>query len=72
MTERGSEERKAEVLRLRYVDGLSTRAIAKRPEILLCDEPTSALDPELAGEVTEVLVGVASEGTTMIDRKSVV
>ena len=30
MTERVTEERKAEVLRLRYVDGLSTRAIAKR------------------------------------------
>jgi transposase len=30
MSERVPEERKAEVLRLRYVDGLSTRAIAKR------------------------------------------
>lgn len=30
MTERVSDERKAEVLRLRYVEGLSTRAIAKK------------------------------------------
>jgi transposase len=30
MSDRVSEEKKAEVLRLRYVDGLSTRAIAKR------------------------------------------
>jgi len=30
MSERISDERKAEVLQLRYVDGLSTRAIAKR------------------------------------------
>ena len=30
MTERISDERKAEVLRLRYVEGLSTRAIAKK------------------------------------------
>jgi len=30
MTERVPEERKAEVLRLRYVDGLSTRAIARK------------------------------------------
>lgn len=30
MSERISDERKAEILRLRYVDGLSTRAIAKK------------------------------------------
>ncbi|WP_421695210.1 amino acid ABC transporter ATP-binding protein [Aestuariivirga sp.] len=42
------------------------RALAPSPRVLLCDEPTSALDPELAGEVIEVLAGLAREGTTMI------
>ena len=42
------------------------RALAPSPRVLLCDEPTSALDPELAGEVIEVLVGLAREGTTMV------
>lgn len=42
------------------------RALAPSPRVLLCDEPTSALDPELAGEVIEVLKGLAHEGTTMV------
>ena len=42
------------------------RALAPSPRVLLCDEPTSALDPELAGEVIEVLVDLAREGTTMV------
>ena len=42
------------------------RALAPSPKVLLCDEPTSALDPELAGEVVEVLVQLAREGTTML------
>ena len=42
------------------------RALAPSPRVLLCDEPTSALDPELSGEVIEVLVGLAREGTTMV------
>lgn len=42
------------------------RALAPSPKVLLCDEPTSALDPELAGEVVDVLVQLAREGTTML------
>ena len=36
------------------------RAVAPSPRVLLCDKPTSALDPALAGEVIEVLVGLAT------------
>ena len=42
------------------------RALAANPEIILFDEPTSALDPELTGEVLEVMVKLAKEGTTMV------
>lgn len=37
------------------------RALILKPEILLLDEITSALDPELAGEVLDVVRGVAHE-----------
>ncbi|MGY4353467.1 polar amino acid transport system ATP-binding protein [Bradyrhizobium sp. GM7.3] len=37
------------------------RALILKPEILLLDEITSALDPELAGEVLDVVRGVANE-----------
>ena len=33
---------------------------------MLFDEPTSALDPEVIGEVLEVMVHLAHEGTTMV------
>ncbi len=42
------------------------RALAPSPRVLRRDKPTSALDPELAGEVIEVLLGLAREGTTMM------
>ena len=42
------------------------RALAANPEVILFDEPTSALDPELTGEVLEVMVKLAHEGTTMV------
>jgi len=42
------------------------RALAANPEVILFDEPTSALDPELTGEVLEVMVKLAREGTTMV------
>jgi ABC-type polar amino acid transport system ATPase subunit len=42
------------------------RALAMEPEIILFDEPTSALDPELIGEVLQVMLELAKEGTTMI------
>ena len=48
------------------------RAIAVKPEVILLDEPTSALDPELVGDVLDVMKQLANEGTTMVDRKSVV
>ncbi|WP_410708319.1 amino acid ABC transporter ATP-binding protein [Bradyrhizobium sp. BWA-3-5] len=37
------------------------RALILKPEILLLDEITSALDPELAGEVLDVVRGIAHE-----------
>ena len=36
------------------------------PKIMLFDEPTSALDPEMIKEVLDVMVGLASEGMTML------
>ena len=42
------------------------RALAMNPDVILFDEPTSALDPELIGEVLQVMLDLAKEGTTMI------
>lgn len=41
------------------------RALCMDPEIMLFDEPTSALDPEMAGEVLDVMKGLAKDGMTM-------
>src|ERR1700730_13107535 len=42
------------------------RALAVEPGIMFFDEATSALDPELVGEVTEVMRGLARDGITMV------
>jgi general L-amino acid transport system ATP-binding protein len=42
------------------------RALTMEPRVMLFDEPTSALDPEVIGEVLEVMVHLAHEGTTMV------
>src|SRR6218665_1346933 len=42
------------------------RALSMDPIVMLFDEPTSALDPEMAGEVLDVMVGLAHEGITMM------
>ncbi|HEY2021157.1 amino acid ABC transporter ATP-binding protein [Paraburkholderia sp.] len=42
------------------------RALAVEPGIMFFDEATSALDPELVGEVTEVMRGLAHDGMTMV------
>ena len=42
------------------------RALSMDPIVMLFDEPTSALDPEMVGEVLDVMVGLASEGMTMM------
>jgi ABC-type polar amino acid transport system ATPase subunit len=42
------------------------RALAVRPEAILFDEPTSALDPRMAGEVLQVIAGLADAGQTMV------
>ncbi|MGE3540703.1 MAG: amino acid ABC transporter ATP-binding protein [Candidatus Tectimicrobiota bacterium] len=42
------------------------RALTMEPKVMLFDEPTSALDPEVIGEVLDVMVQLAQEGTTMV------
>lgn len=42
------------------------RALAMDPVAMLFDEPTSALDPEMINEVLDVMVGLASDGMTMM------
>ena len=42
------------------------RALAMEPKVMLFDEPTSALDPEMIKEVLDVMLELASEGTTML------
>jgi polar amino acid transport system ATP-binding protein len=42
------------------------RAMAMEPDVILFDEPTSALDPELIGEVLQVMLEIAKQGTTMV------
>jgi ABC-type polar amino acid transport system ATPase subunit len=42
------------------------RALAVSPAVILFDEPTSALDPQMAAEVTAVILDLAKEGQTMV------
>ena len=42
------------------------RALAMEPKIMLFDEPTSALDPEMIKEVLDVMIKLATDGTTMV------
>ena len=42
------------------------RALCMDPICMLFDEPTSALDPEMVNEVLDVMVQLASQGTTMM------
>jgi polar amino acid transport system ATP-binding protein len=36
------------------------------PKAMLFDEPTSALDPEMVKEVLDTMIGLATDGMTMI------
>jgi glutamate transport system ATP-binding protein len=42
------------------------RALAMQPKLMLFDEPTSALDPEMIKEVLDVMIDLATSGTTMV------
>ena len=42
------------------------RALAMKPEILLCDEPTSALDPELGAGILSLIKELSREDYTII------
>src|ERR1700682_4177772 len=42
------------------------RALAVEPGIMFFDEAKAAVDPELVGEVTEVMRGLARDGMTMV------
>jgi len=42
------------------------RAIAVRPEVLLCDEPTSALDPITAQQIEKLLLKLKKEYTVIL------
>lgn len=42
------------------------RAIANRPDLLICDEPTGNLDPETSWELMDLLRMLNTHGTTII------
>lgn len=42
------------------------RSLCMNPKIMLFDEPTSALDPEMVTEVLDTMIGLATEGMTML------
>ena len=42
------------------------RALCMTPKIMLFDEPTSSLDPEMVKEVLDTMIGLASDGMTML------
>ncbi len=42
------------------------RALVNRPSLLLCDEPTGNLDTATAGELSNLLVALNQDGTTVL------
>ena len=45
---------------------LVARALLNRPRVLFLDEPSSSLDPWSAGELRELLAGLAGDGVAII------
>ena len=42
------------------------RQLVREPKILLLDEPTAGVDPSLQGKLSDILIGLHNEGTTLI------
>ena len=42
------------------------RQLVREPKVLLLDEPTAGVDPSLQGKLSDILVRLHADGTTLI------